>query len=626
MTDASGARPGWPDLLLAAACLYLLASGLGRYGLYEPHEGHFAGVVREMVLTGDYVTPHLNGSPYLNKPPLLYWSLALSCRLLGLNEFAARLPLAFYGWLGLLMAWRWARELWGADAGRLAAMMLATCTGWFLFTHQLLIDVLLSTLILASLYALWRAVSEPERKRWWIALYLLLALSWMAKGPMGALFVGSAGLGWTIVRGRWDLLRRCRLGWGLPAMLAPVLIWGSYVERDNPGFARHALINELVDRLFNERWPPDYQVSQVSVAGYLIVSAVWCAPWTLLLPWVARFAWTRGRVAEDHETEEGDDRADRRRRDAVLLLALGALGPVVFFIPVPSRLVYYCLPAAPPFALLVAGWWATFLGGRESARSRLLPGGALAAAGLLVFSAGFWVRPLVERIPDLQRAPGTLELIPSMAWLLGAALLAAGGGLLLKFPRAAVLAAFLFFSLAGEAADNGFRAYEDIRSSRRLCAELDPRLGPDCIWVSEGSFELGVAGGLSYYLSRDAGGGPRFVRVMVDDPRRPQPVFGEVSRDYELTREELRELWSGAAPVVFVTDPMRRDWTSPEERPLAYVMDPEAERLRKLILKPSEWGVEILGEPLPEEYGFRRVYANAAAKARLARDAGRPSP
>ncbi|GMV83638.1 MAG: hypothetical protein AMXMBFR7_48220 [Planctomycetota bacterium] len=612
-----GARFSFADALTLAACFVVLAFGLGRYGLYEPHEGHFAGIAREMALTGDYVTPHLNGSPYLNKPPLVYWSIALSYRVLGIGEGAARLPLAFFGWLGLVMAWHWARRLWGAQAGPLAAAMLAVCTGWFMFTHQLLIDVLLSTLILAALYALWRAMCQPESRKHWVCFWALLALTWLAKGPMGSLFVGLAWLGWCAARGRWDSFKRCGWTWGVPLMLAPVVLWGWFVEQSNPGFVYHVFVNELLDRLQDKRWPPDYKVSQVSVAGYLAVTAIWCAPWTLLAPWVARFAWNGAKQAEDHEQEEGDDRADRERRDAVLLLAFGALGPVFFFLPVPSRLVYYCLPTAPAFVLLTAGWWMRFVDARAERLERQIPGALLALTGAAIFSAGFWVTPLVARIPDMARAPEALALIPSMAWLLGAAFLAGGAALWGGHPRAAVLVLFLGMGLGFVCAADGFAAYQDVRSSKRLVAELDAKLGAGTLWVFEGSYELGAAGGLSFYLGADAQGRPRTVRVMLDDPRRPQPVFANLPRHYGMLRDELLARWTSEEAVVFVTDPMRRDWDAPEQRPLAYVMDPEAERRRELILKRAEWGVEILGAPLAEEYGFRRVYANAAARRKL---------
>ncbi len=114
----------WVDSIALSVGLIVLTFGLGDYGFYEPHEGHFAGVAREMLLRGDWVTPTLNKAPYLNKPPLLYWLIATSTATFGFTEYAARLPVAIAGWLGAAIAWKWARELWNVSAGRAAALML----------------------------------------------------------------------------------------------------------------------------------------------------------------------------------------------------------------------------------------------------------------------------------------------------------------------------------------------------------------------------------------------------------------------------------------------------------------------------------------------------------------------
>src|SRR5947208_2973944 len=101
------------DAALLLGLLILMTHGIGGYALYEPHEAHFAGVAREMLLRGDWITPYLNGDHYLNKPPLLYWIIALSYSIFGIGEFAARLPQTLIGWLGVVLAWQWARQLWG---------------------------------------------------------------------------------------------------------------------------------------------------------------------------------------------------------------------------------------------------------------------------------------------------------------------------------------------------------------------------------------------------------------------------------------------------------------------------------------------------------------------------------
>jgi len=594
-----GLRPNsvWPDILVLAACLVTLCWGIGKYGLYEPHEGHFAGVSREMVLSGDWLTPHLNGSPYLNKPPLLYWSLALSQTIFGINEWAARFPLALYGWLGALVAWAFGREVFGRASGRLAAGVLTTSAGWFLFTHQLLIDALLSSLQLAAVYGFWRATREPERRRHWLCFYGAISLALMAKGPVGLLFPGAAALGYLIVRWRWDLLRHARLWWGIPLALAPVVIWGLLVESRNPGFLHHIIVNEHINRVGDARWPRDYSGVQVGPLAYLGTAAVWCAPWTLFIVQIACKSW-HWAMHRDWASllEEGvpvlQAKAQAvRRGDAVLLLAFAALGPVVLFLPMPSRLVYYCLPAVPPFAVLAAGWW---IQAGLSRVARTVAAGLLVSVGAAIFSAGFWVVPVIDEIPDLAAAPDTLRYVPYMAWSFGCGLMLSALFLWQGRPRAAGFWACVLCAVAWVFATDGFAGYQDVRSSKRLVERLDPRLGTDATWISEGSNELGVPGAIAYYLGRDEFGRARTVFVMDDDERRPQARFADgLPRQWAMKRDGLDAYWESPHPVVFVTDPMRRDWKDDEP-----------------------WLPEDPGNPV-FTCGFRRVYANRAAHERM---------
>ncbi|MBI3830965.1 MAG: glycosyltransferase family 39 protein [Planctomycetes bacterium] len=595
------APPAAADAAVLLLCLALLVFDLGSFGLYEPHEGHFAGVGREMVLTGEWVVPNLNGSPYLNKPPLMYWSIALSCAVFGISEWSARLPSAVFSWLGVVVAWYFARRLWGAQAGRLAAGMLSVSAGWFLFSHQAMIDPLLSMLVLWSLYLLWKCVRDPGPRRNWLALYLVLALSQMAKGPVALLFVLLAFGGVVVLRKRPKLILQAGAWWGLPLLCLPIFVWMWYVEQRVPGFLDHFFNNEIINRIRGTRWPPDFTVSAVGPVGYLLVTAVWCAPWALFLPQTTLFAWRGAFGKDDGETPEA-----QARRDGVLILALGVLGPATAFLPMSSRLIYYSLPAVPAFAVLAAGWW---LSGedRKEGKAWHTPAALLLAVGATVFSAGFWLRPFVETLPEMRTAPGTLELMPATAWTLGAAMLAASGFLFARRPRAAAAWMILLLAWAWMDGGEGFMRFEDVRASRRMVAELNPQLGPDCLWVAEGSKELGASAGIAFYLGADTRGLPRTVRVMDDDPRRPQPSFGLAPRDWAMTHAQLESLWMSPRPAVFVTDLMRRDFEHPEEEPLYYA-EPNGAALRLLPL---------LGDPLPQMYGFRKVYLNPAARKRL---------
>jgi len=216
-------------------------------------------------------------------------------------------------------------------------------------------------------------------------------------------------------------------------------------------------------------------------------------------------------------------------------------------------------------------------------------------AGAAVFSAGWWAPGLVRDLAVMRAAPETIAILPAVAWCFGAGLLVGGLYLWLERPRAAAFLMCVLCAVAWLFTLQGFVGFQDVRSSKRMVAELAPKLGPDAVWVAEGSHELGASAAIGYYLGTDADGRARTVRVMVDDTRRPQAEFGDLERTWELERPGLQKLWDGPQPVVFVTDPMR-DWGDPKDAP----------RLPERARGPVG------------SYGFRRVYVNTAAVQRMA--------
>src|ERR1700692_620771 len=108
---------------LLAAILYLPA--LGRPALWEPDEGRYAEIAREMVVSGDYVTPRDDFELYFEKPPLVYWANAASINIFGVNEFAVRLPAALFSVGQIVITAALADAMFGATAGFFAALVLA---------------------------------------------------------------------------------------------------------------------------------------------------------------------------------------------------------------------------------------------------------------------------------------------------------------------------------------------------------------------------------------------------------------------------------------------------------------------------------------------------------------------
>jgi 4-amino-4-deoxy-L-arabinose transferase-like glycosyltransferase len=598
----------WVDISILLLALIVTLLGIGSYGLYEPHEGHFAMVAQEMLWRNDWVTPHLNGSPYLNKPPLLYWLIAFTTGIFGSTEFAARLPIGIAGWVGIVVAWKWTRELWGIESSRVVALMLCVTLGWFIFTHQILIDALLGTLLISSNYFLWRSLYQPHRLNW-LGTYISLALCVLTKGLIGVVFPLLGCLGLIIVRRDLKILGRIKVYQGLLLMLAIILPWFVAVEQANPGFWHYFIVNEHFDRLLDRRYPPDYEVSKISAVGYLAITACWCFPWILFLPSVIKSttqSWQRGFLANA-------SLLDRKNSDGIFLLATAAILPVILFLPLSSRLIYYSIPAIPPYIMLCAGWWSkryrTTVNGQSSGTSSTVIGYStpnaaypstistlckssaqiasqviptqtvdLYGAIALILGIGFYgsitVLPLiVTLLPAVLQTAEINRLMIIVAIVLGTGWLASGFAML-KRSTLAWLPLVIVLMLTYIATIRGFAIYQDIRSSKNLVQEANSCLSVDTLWTYEGSRELGAAGVIDYYLNQGKTSDDRHdlpgwttvgdityrtVMILADGGKnRIPPQFPGSTPEYLITQAELQTYWDSDRPVVFLTDFLRQ--------------------------------------------------------------------
>ena len=163
-------------------------------GLLDDADSTHAEAAREMVVTGDYVTLHVNGVRYLEKPPLPYWLVAISYKVLGVNEFSTRLPMVLSVMLLGVLAFCWGRRAFGERTGIYAGLFVYTCAGVYLFTRILIPDVLLSLLIAAAMYFFLTAL-EPEAAAWrWYAGYAMMALGVLTKGLIALVFPVWSGI------------------------------------------------------------------------------------------------------------------------------------------------------------------------------------------------------------------------------------------------------------------------------------------------------------------------------------------------------------------------------------------------------------------------------------------------
>ncbi len=581
------------DLLIPLLALGLITFGIGSYGLYEPHESHFAMVGNEMIWRGDWVTPYLNGAPYLNKPPLLYWLIAISTTFFGNSEFAARLPIAFAGWLGIIIAGQWSKELWGVTANRMTVLMLSVTLGWFIFSHQILTDILLATLVLSSNYFLWKILYKPQSWIYFFCLYSSIALCLLTKGLIGVFLIFCSYIAIALYHGNWELFKKTKLLIGIVFILALVLPWCIAIEKANPGFWHYFIVNEHLERILDRRLPPDYVVSKISSLGYLGITAIWCFPWTIFLPTVVKFVWQHLKI---------NNKERNSLQDAILLLTVACILPLVIFIPLSSRLIYYSIPAIPIYIILCTGalyeqfkiakqqktkpYW--FFKDKFN-RSFNLYGIVLNIIGLITLGAIVFLPKLFTSFTVIKNYSIVTSLVAAIILAFTLGFLLAGIELLnqnylLSF-KSLVISLFFVYGIASI----GFTLYQDVRSSKNLVAIVENRLPVGTLWIFEGSREIGAAAGLSYYLNQGTqinqtkelindnqelpvGLVPakgtkiyRHVLVLEDGGKnRTPPQFPGDKPNYLIDKQQLQTYWNSMRPVVFVTD-FLRDFNDPQD-------------------------------------------------------------
>src|SRR5436190_1685402 len=182
-------------LLLPAAILY---PTLG-FHLLEPDEGRYAQIPKEMLTHNSWVVPTLQGEPYLDKPPLMYWLVALSYRLFGVTPAAARLVPALCVHLTILAVYLIGRRSLGERAAFWAALLLAVAPGFVCVARLLLLDGLLTLCVTLSVLCGYEAVRTGTfRRGWWVTSAVASGLGFLTKGPISEvlLFVPLWCYGW----------------------------------------------------------------------------------------------------------------------------------------------------------------------------------------------------------------------------------------------------------------------------------------------------------------------------------------------------------------------------------------------------------------------------------------------
>ncbi len=380
----SGAPSRGVLLVLAAALLLAWFGTLGHRKLLKADEGRYAEIPREMLASGDWLTPRLNGFKYFEKPPLQYWATAVAFTAFGTREWSVRLWSALTGFATLLLVFYAGRRLFGEAAGLLGAAALAGSALFAAMSQVASLDMgvsaFLSLAVLGFALAQRDGASPAERRRWMLAAWAGMALAVLSKGLIGVVLPAGAlalYVAWARAPG---LLKRMHWLPGLALLFAITAPWFVAVSAANPEFARFFFIHEHFERFLTT------QHEHVGPAWYFVpVLAAGMLPWALSLP--AALWQAAPRVSGE------------AFQPARFLLAW-CVTVFVFFSVSGSKLPSYLLPLFPAAALLV---------GLQLSRAR---------RGLLVAQASFAVLLGVS----LALAAGLARAVPApyRPWLVAA--------------------------------------------------------------------------------------------------------------------------------------------------------------------------------------------------------------
>jgi 4-amino-4-deoxy-L-arabinose transferase-like glycosyltransferase len=306
---------------------------LSSYALLNNNEGLYAQIAYEMLSNKDFVIPTLNGVPYIEKPPMLYWLVSLSYTLFGKSVLAARLVPATFGFLTCLALVVFGRALGREPQGFLAGTLLASSLGFAIFSRMVFFDGLLTAFFTFALLSFYLWDQRKERK-WLRLFYGFLACAVLTKGLLSLCLAGLICGTFLIVKYRsfskiwalWDTV-------GVVLFLFIALPWHILAHLQQPDFSWFYFINEHVMRFLDKREPRDYY--QGPFYYYLLRIPAYFMPWTLLLPFVGKSL-----------SKQSSDKNLR------LFLCLWALLILLFFSMSQAKANYYMMLGMPPLALL----------------------------------------------------------------------------------------------------------------------------------------------------------------------------------------------------------------------------------------------------------------------------------
>lgn len=437
--------------------------------LIRPDEGRYAEIPREMVATGDWTTPRLNGIKYFDKPALQYWATATAYTLFGEHHWTARLWSALTGFLGILLVYFTGLRVFGRDAGLFAALVLGGSFLYVMLGHINILDMGVSffmSVTLAGLLLAQREGATPRETRGWMYIcWAGMGLSMLSKGLIGIALPGAVLVLYILIQRDWGLWRRLHLPAGLLIFTAITAPWLVQVDMANPEFLWFFFVHEQFLRFLTTihgRVHPWYTFIPVVILGIL--------PWLVPMFDSLRHAWGKPLARGVFHPRR--------------LLLIWVVFIFLFFSKSDSKLVPYILPIFPALALLMGDRLSRVAG--KTLFWQLIIMLPVALAGLIfaplalnAASAEVPAHLYAKFVPWIQAA--------AASWLVGTLLA-------LWFARreqvrAAVIALGLAGMLTAQLTFMGYDARSPSSSAYNIAQQIKPYLKPGVPFYSVGMYE-----------------------------------------------------------------------------------------------------------------------------------------
>jgi 4-amino-4-deoxy-L-arabinose transferase-like glycosyltransferase len=537
-------------LIALAALLHVVTIGTG--DLYSETEGQYAGAAREMVESHQWLLPTNNGIPRLQKPPLLYWLIIASYKILGVNEAAARLPVALAVIATVALIFLIGEKLSDYWRGFIAGLIYLSFCGTFLLARIVMPEPLVSAFIAGAIFC---GICGYERRRhrrmWFAGVWICSALACLTKGFLGVLYPAAIFVLLSIFYREARMRFRALLRWEYAVIfLLIVAPWHIWAQWHFPHYFRYLIRSEWLGHL---RGLTDETHDFLGVPAYqfVILHTAWWFPWSITLLLGVIFAWRR--VLRPHEIDFGD---------GLLFCWMG-----VVFIPLlflGQRQDYYSMSMWSAFAL-----WAAVAWDRTPQSLRAAGAIAVGVVGLILAGGALFVARAARALngtwgvmDDRWTAWRALHDMPVSAWVALRPMLVITAVSFVFFST--IVLYFIFkqrgklaaVALAASMIPAGLSMVVSVAktapyfSLAEVARYLNPRLETGGYAMFEGP--LDNSSSLIFYLTR------KFFFVN-QNPRKEAPI-GAPATDIFLNEQDVLDKWDQPDAVYLIVEQRRADY------------------------------------------------------------------